>query len=197
MQTQRKALLIIDYINEIIDAKGKLAGKGYAVFAEKHGTLDHVRQLIKFARAQEILVIFVRLGFSPDYREQPENSPLFGEAKKFGALQLGTSATEFHPLVTPLPNETVITKHRVSAFFGTPLDLILRKNFVAELLIAGVATDLAVQAAARDGHDRDYLVTVVGDCCAAASDEDHESSIKVLTKVGKVVDLNEIISPKP
>jgi len=197
MQTHKKALLIIDYINEIIDAKGKLAGKGYAVFAEKHRTLENVHQLIEFARAQEIPVIFVRLGFSSDYREQPENSPLFGGAKKFGALQLGTSATDFHPLVAPLQSETVITKHRVSAFFGTPLDLILRKNLVAELLIAGVATDLAVQAAARDGHDRDYLVTVVGDCCAAASDEDHESSINVLSKVGRVVGLNEIVSPMP
>ena len=91
-----------------------------------------------------------------------------------------------------MPNEPVLTKHRVSAFYGTPLDVILRANGIREVLICGVATDLAVQAAARDAHDRDYVVTVVSDCCGAASDEDHETSLRVLAKIGAVKPLSEV-----
>ena len=189
----QKAVVIIDYINEIIDPKGKLAGKGYAAFDEKHKTLDNVKKLIELGRRKQLPVFFVRIGFSSTYSEHPENSPLFGGAKKFGALQLGTSATEFHPKIAPVATDTVITKHRVSAFYGTPLDIVLKKHQVTEILLAGVATDLAVQSAARDAHDRDYAVTIVADCCAAASEEDHETSLKVLSKIAKVVMLNELI----
>src|SRR5690349_17995113 len=126
IETPSQALVIIDYINEIIDPKGKLAGKGYSAFADKHSTLDKAQALLQAFRTKQIPVFYVRVGFSPDYKEQPENSPLFGAAKKFGALQLGTWATEFHPKVAPLTAEAVITKHRVSAFYGTPLDLLLR-----------------------------------------------------------------------
>ncbi len=192
MNNQQKSIVIIDFINEIIDSKGKLAGKGYAAFDAKHGTLDNVKKLQEFGRRNHIPILFVRVGFSSSYVEHPENSPLFGGAKKFGALQLGTSATEFHPKVAPISGETIITKHRVSAFYGTSLELILKNLQVKEVLLAGVATDLAVQAAARDAHDRDFAVTVVSDCCAAANEEDHELSIKTIAKIAKIITLSDL-----
>lgn len=191
-QSKSTAIVLVDFINEIVDPKGKLAGKGYAVFTDKHGTLDNVRKLLSHGREHGVLIVHVRISFSAAYSEHPPLSPLFGGAKKFGALQMGTWATEFHPKASPLPNEPVLTKHRVSAFYGTPLDVILRANGVGEVLLCGVATDLAVQAAARDAHDRDYAVTVVSDCCGAASDEDHETSLRVLAKIGSVKTLSEV-----
>lgn len=189
----KSAVVVIDYINEIIDPKGKLAGKGYAAFNEKHNTLDAVKSLIESARKKQLPVFFVRIGFSPSYTEQPEGSPLFGGAKKYGALQLGSWATEFHPKIAPSQSDVIINKHRVSAFYGTPLDILLKKHQISEVVIAGVATDIAVQSAARDAHDRDYAVTVVSDCCAAASDEDHETSLRVLGKIAKVITLKDIL----
>jgi nicotinamidase-related amidase len=49
-----------------------------------------------------------------------------------------------------------------------------------------------VQAAARDAHDRDFDVTVVSDACAAATDEDHATSLSVLSKIAKVVLLEQV-----
>src|SRR5258708_281573 len=99
------ALVIIDYINEIADPKGKLAGKGYPTFMANHGTLNHLKPAIKTRRSNNVLVLFVRIGFLTGYIDQPEASPLFGGAKKFAALQLGTWATEFLPDIAPLQNE--------------------------------------------------------------------------------------------
>lgn len=195
-QTNTTGLIIVDLINEIIDPKGKLAGKGYAAFVDKHATLENVCKLLSFAREHGFLIIHVRVGFSATYAEHPEMSPLFGTAKKYGALQVGTWATEFHPKALPLPNESVLAKHRVSAFHGTALDLILRTNGIRELLICGVATDLAVQSAARDAHDRDYVVRVVADCCAAANDEDHEQSLRTLAKIASVTSIGDLNLPK-
>ena len=185
-------LVLIDLINEIVDPKGKLAGKGYAEFVERHGTLDKVHQLLSAARSEGIPIFHVRVAFSPDYKEQPEASPLFGGAKKFAALENGSWGAEFHPKASPKTNEAEMIKHRVSAFYGTPLDLVLRTYGITEILVCGVATDLAVQSAARDAHDRDYVTTIVADCCAAATDEDHDQALRLLSKIASVKVLADI-----
>jgi nicotinamidase-related amidase len=66
-----QALVLIDLINELIAPEGKLSGKGYADFVERHGTLNRVATLLEHARNQGYRIIHVRVGFSPDYREQP------------------------------------------------------------------------------------------------------------------------------
>lgn len=187
-----RALIAIDFVNEMADPKGKLAGRGYASFFEQHKTLDRVHELLEAARRESLPIFHVRVGFSPDYLEQPEGSPLFGPAKKNKVFQLGTWNTEFHPKAAPLPDEKQIIKHRVSAFYGTPLDLMLRIAGIQEVLICGVATDLAVQSASRDAHDRDYAVTIVSDCCAAASEEDHDQALRLLSKIATVKQFAEL-----
>jgi nicotinamidase-related amidase len=187
-------IVCIDFINEIVDPKGKLARKGYALFNERHGTLDSVQNFLQGARRKQLPVFHIRIGFSTDYKEHPENSPLLGGAKGAGALQLGSWGTKFHPKASPIEGEVVVIKHRVSAFFSTPLDLLLRKYVIHKLFVCGVATDLAVEAAARDAHDRDYSVTVIADCCVAATDEDHEQSIKTIAKFAKVLSSREALA---
>jgi nicotinamidase-related amidase len=188
-----KALLLIDFVNDNVAKDGKLAGKGYPAYCEVHGTLESARKLLDFFREKKFFVAHIRVGFSPDYCEQPANSLLFGAAKKFGAFKIGETGDEFYSPLKPLDNEKEIIKHRVSAFYGTPLELLLRNNNVSELFICGVATDLAVQAAARDAHDRDFDVTVVEDCCGAANEADHTNSLVPLRKIAKVAALDEVL----
>lgn len=196
METQNQqttALLVIDFINEIVDVKGKLAGKGYANYVAAHNTFSKLNLMIEKAREKGMPVLFVRLGFSPGYTDWPSNSPLFGSAKKFGALQLGTWATDIHEAIVVKSTDQIITKNRVSAFYNTILDELLRKQQIHTLLIAGVATDLAVQSTARDAHDRDYKVVVLEDVCAAASDEDHIAAISLIAKIATIVDSSSVL----
>ena len=51
---------------------------------------------------------------------------------------------------------------------------------------------MAVQSAARDAHDRDFACRVVGDCCLAASDEDHQQTLRLLAKLARIVTLDEV-----
>jgi nicotinamidase-related amidase len=188
-----QALVLIDLINELIAPQGKLSGKGYADFAERHGSLIRVARLLKHARSQGHHIIHVRVGFSPDYREQPKGSPLFKHAAKLDALKLGDWGTEFLPQAGPLSGEIILTKHRVNAFVGTPLDLILRHAGIDQVAIVGCSTDVGMQTTARAAHDLDYQVTVIGDCCIAPSDEDHEPTLRMLSKVTDVVTLEQFI----
>ena len=188
----KSALILIDFINEIVDEKGKFAGKGYPAFVKARGVLENVNAAIAKARTKDIPVIFVRVGFSPDYREWPESSPLFGAAKKFGALQLGAWATEIHESLNKTDADFLVTKHRVSAFYATSLEVILRTLKADTLLIGGVATDIAVQSAAREAHDRDYRVVVLEDLCGAGSEDDHAQALRLLAKVATVAKSTDV-----
>lgn len=190
----KKALLLIDFVNDNVSKDGKMAGKGYPDYCEKYNVLNNAEKLLTAFRNKGNLVVHVRVGFSPDYREQPLNSPLFGAANKFGAFKIGAFGDEFYDALTPIENEPQYYKHRVSAFYGTPVELLLRNQKIEELYICGVATDLAVQAATRDAHDRDFSVIVVEDCCGAANEDDHKNSLIPLAKIAKISTLADVLT---
>jgi len=187
------ALILIDLINEIAHPDGKFAGKRYPDFIRKNKTLDHANQAVAKARETGMPIFWVRVSFSPDYDELPLSSPLFGKAKEFGALKGDSWATEFHEELDVRENDVKIVKSRVSAFYGTALQMHLRARGINKVLIGGVATDLAVESAARDAHDRDFEVVVLADCCAAGSDEDHERSLLNMAKICRVSNLGETL----
>jgi len=160
----------------------------------KYGVQRAVNRLLAQARSNGDLVIHVRAGFSDNYVECPEDSPLFAGAKRYGALNLGSWGCEFVDFAAPASGEVIVTKNRVSPFYGTNLDLILRATKVRSVLLSGCSTDLAVEAAARDAHDRDYMVSVVADACVASSKDEHERSLATIGKIAKIVTVDEMKS---
>jgi len=176
------ALICIDYINEIVGASGKLAAKGYRDFVIRHATLANLAKEQAAMRSAGGHVIHVHLGFKADYSDHPAKSPLLGGARAAGILIVGTPSTEIVPEVAPHNGDIVLVKKRISAFFGTDLERKLRDLNVNKVLLAGVATDLAVQSAARDAHDRDFEVEILANCCAAANDGDHNTALNTLRK---------------
>jgi len=187
-----KALLCLDFENDIVHPDGKVSGKGYAAYNAEHNTLATLRAVQDQFRAAGLPVVHVRVGFSPSYTEQPKGSPLMGQAHKFGAFDLSGWGTEFLDEVAPQDDELVVTKHRVGSFFGTPLELALRTMAATELYLAGVATDMVVESTAREAHDRDFAVNVVADCCIAASNEDQERSLTTMQKLANIINSGDL-----
>lgn len=181
----KTTLLVLDFINDIVHLEGKFTAT--AKFVHEHQVINHANRVIAFARSKHIPIIFVRVGFSSSYIECPLNSPVFGKAKEYKALELETWGTQFHEALDVQPHDTIITKHRISAFFGTSLEPILSANKIEHLIITGVSTDMAVQTTARDAHDRDYLVTIISDACGAGSLKTHTSTIKELAHIGTIL----------
>jgi biuret amidohydrolase len=111
---------------------------------------------------------------------------LLGRVAEFGVAKEGEAGADFVPWATPQPSDVCIKKIRISPFFGTELDAILRSLGVDTVVIGGVATDLAVSSAARDAHDRGYSVEVAASICVAANEEDHSSALATLKKLATV-----------
>ena len=102
----------------------------------------------------------------------PRNAS-FGPIRESGRFAEGSPGLEVHPAVAPQPGETVVTKHRVSAFAGTDLDMILRAQGIETLVLTGIATSGVVLSTLRHAADTDYRIVVVEDCCADRDPEVH------------------------
>ena len=183
-----KALLCMDFENDIVHPDGKVSGKGYAAYDADNNTVATLRTVQDKFREAGLPVVHVRVGFSASYAEQPKGSPLMGQAHKFGAFDLSGWGTEFLDEVAPQGDEIVITKHRVGSFFSTPLELVLKTMGVTDVYMAGVATDMVVESTAREAHDRDLRVHIIADCCIAANAEDQERSITNMQKLATILD---------
>ena len=190
----KKTIIICDFINEIIHEEGKFKGKGYADFAKRNNILANTAEAVRLAREQGYHIIFVKVGFSKDYSEQPKLSPLFGKADEYQALQLDTWATEIVDKLKVEDKDTIITKHRVSPFYNTSLDAILKDNEIEDIYLCGCATDLVISSAVRDAHDRDYNTFVLQDCCAAGSESDHTNALIALKKIATIGNYEDLIS---
>jgi nicotinamidase-related amidase len=129
------------------------------------------------------------------YGEQARaaNSPIFSNARKNGIFKLGEWGTQVHPDLGQQPTDFDIVKHRVSPFHGTDLEVILRTHDVRRIYCSGISTNAVVQAAVREGHDRDYQMVLLEDCCCALSAEEHESAIKLLQRFCRVTTSAEVV----
>ena len=164
------ALLVMDFQTLIVD--------NYA--ADTKALLNRTAKLVAVTRAAGMRVIYVVVGFRPGYPEVSDRNATFNGLKASGAFATGAENTKIHPVVAPLAEEIVVTKHRVSAFAGTDLDLMLRANGIETLILTGIITSGVVLSTLNHAADADYRLLVVGDCC---SDRDEETHRVLLEKV--------------
>ena len=184
--------LVCDMINDLVHADGP-SKKTYGPELARRKTVENTAAAIATARAADAKIGYVRVGFSPDYRECPPNSRLFQGAKKAGMFKLGTWGTEVHPLLAPQAGDFDIVKHRVSPFYSTSLEAILRAKGIRRIYCSGISTNAVVQATVREGHDRDYEIVVLEDCCCALSAEEHEGAIQNLRRFCRLTTSQDVV----
>ena len=117
---------------------------------------------------------------------------MFSKAKENNVFTLGTWGTEVYGDFEPREGDPDIIKHRVSPFYGTKLEPLLRAQGVKRMILSGVSTNGVVSAAVREGHDRDYACTVLEDCCAGATQEEHEYALAGLRRYSEVTTAAEL-----
>ena len=178
--------LVCDMINDLVHEDGP-SSKTYGPELARRHALANTAAALRKARAAGAKIGYVRVGFSPDYRECPPGSRIFQGAKKAGMFRLGTWGTEVHPALAPQPGDFDIVKHRVSPFYATTLEAILRANGITRIYVSGVSTSGAVLSAAKDGHDRDYDVYVIEDCCCALTEAQHQAVVDQMKRMTTIV----------
>jgi len=161
----RTAVLSMDMQTAIVSI---YAGDQDAFTARAAGVLRECRE-------RKITTIHVQVGFRPGLPEVSPRNALFAAVKKSPEHQklFQGDTGKIHPAVAPVGEDIVITKHRISAFTGTDLDMILRANAIDTLVLFGIATSGVVLSTLLDAVDADYRAIVITDCCADRDAELH------------------------
>jgi nicotinamidase-related amidase len=181
----KKALILIDYINDICHPDGKIAG--CAVMIKEREIVSKVNQLTAKVRKTGWPIIWVTVAFDKNYYEANLTSPIFSKAKQFQALQRNTWGTQLLSDLDYQDGELIIVKNTVNPFHATNLDHVLRAQGVDEVYLAGVSSEVAIQSCTRDAHDRGYKVNVIADLCASSNLARHEASLEMLAYFANVV----------
>tara|TARA_B100001093_G_scaffold476037_1_gene502078 strand:- start:1933 stop:2520 length:588 start_codon:yes stop_codon:yes gene_type:complete len=185
----KSVLLIGDMINDLVHEDGP---SPYLKEVRRRKIIENNAMVIDKAREAGILIGFIRVGFSPDYREVSARSPLFTGAMKAGRFKLGTWGTEVHPDLSLKEGDFDIIKHRVSPFYGTRMNPLLRAQGVENIYITGISTSGVVLSTAKEGHDRDFVITIIEDCCCAGSEDDHQAVLHICERFASITKSEEV-----
>jgi nicotinamidase-related amidase len=184
LNPETSALLVMDFQTGVVEM----------VATGSDALLPRTAGVIEAARQAGMRVIYVVVGFRAGYPEVSPRNASFGPIRDSGRFAEGSPGIEVHPAVAPKPGEIVVTKHRVSAFAGTDLDMILRANGIEKLVLAGIATSGVVLSTVRHAADADYRLVVVEDCCTDRDPEVHRVlTEKVFVRQTTVVKAHVII----
>lgn len=138
-------------------------------------------------------VIQVRVDFSSGYADRPGQD--VDQPMSLPAEGLPEGWATFPPALASLDADIVITKRQWSAFFGTELDLQLRRRGLTHVVIGGLATNFGVESTARDAWQQDYAVVIAEDICSTFSTEMHLFALeKTLPRVARIRKTDEIIA---
>jgi nicotinamidase-related amidase len=137
-----------------------------------HSGSDVVARAASVARALREAggtIVWVRVTPSPDGRDALH--PLTDTPPPPG--QRPPDWADLMPELDRQPGDIVITKRQWGAFYGTELDLQLRRRGVDTILLCGITTNIGVETTARDAYDRGYNQVFIEDATSARSAEEH------------------------
>jgi nicotinamidase-related amidase len=142
-------------------------------------------------RAAKATVVLVNVAFSPDGGDVLRQPVDQASAIPAGGFPAGWS--EFPPGLMQ-SGDLQITKRQWGAFYGTDLDLQLRRRRIRTIVLGGVATHVGVESTARQAYEHGYELLIVKDATTSSVAEAHEMSMKhIMPRLGRIVQSSDIM----
>ena len=173
------ALLLVDLQNDYCDPKGALARRGEDV-GPLASALPAIADLTEAARTAGAMVIHIL----SENNALAESDVSFINILSEECCKSGSWGAEIVPAVRPKGDELVVTKHRVSPFPDSRLELLLRSNHLRSVVVVGAGTEGGIESTVRDAHSKDFYVVVPADCVAtpASARDLHDASLKTIAR---------------
>jgi len=158
--------------------------------------LSNAAMLAQRFRTLGAPVVRVKVGWSPgfpDLLKQPTDEP--------APLPPGGLPPHWFDDPAELPSQPGdihILKRQWNAFYGTELDLQLRRRGIMTLVLGGIVTGIGVESTARAGWEQGYALVIAEDLCAAPLEEPHRLSMKyIMPRLGRVRSTSQILEALP
>ena len=171
------ALVVIDMQNDFLSGDGWYGQSGIDI-SHMQKSIEPVQALVAGAREQGVPIIWTQHGF-----RNMTDAGVFATLRDFmkdGGLRKNTWGYELIEELDVRPDDWRVEKIRLSSFFATNLDLILRGLDVDTLLICGVLTNQCVKATAADANFHDYKPIVVREATGTTLPHLHEPALEMI-----------------
>lgn len=176
MNCKETALLIIDMQNDFVLENAPFRVK------DALDVVDNVKKVLETFRAENLPILhIVRVHRNDGADVEITRKQIF--SKTPFAVE-GTKGAEIIGQLKPKENEYVIKKIRMSAFFNTDLDSILRSLSVKNIVVVGIQTPTCVRATAFDAVAYNYNTWLVEDAVAGQSQKIHEANVRDMKNIG-------------
>ncbi len=164
---ERPALLLVDLTQAYFDESCPL-------YAGAEEALSSAIRILDAAREASIPVIYTNVVYRAD---GSDGGVFFRKVPVLENFVAGHPMGAWAPGIQPAEDEVVISKQYPSAFFGTPLDSILKDMQIDTLIIAGVTTSGCVRATCVDTMSYGYVPIIVADACGDRHEAPHEANL--------------------
>lgn len=159
-----------------------------------HSAAEVVARAAKLAdhfRSHNAPVIMVRVGWSAD----------FSDALKQPVDMAPTPHTlpaewwRYPIALGKRDGDIEIIKRQWGAFYGTELEMQLRRRGIENVVLCGISTNMGVESTARSAWERGFSLVVVEDACSAASAEQHQHSMTyIFPRISRVRRCNDVLA---
>lgn len=178
----------------LIDLQKNILARQAAPYAASE-VVSQAVGLVSRCHELGIPVVFVTVDFRPDAKDRlstPSDSPLISHAQNQASASDGATLA---PELTPGPEDIFVVKHQWGAFYGTDLDLQLRRRGIDTILLGGIATNFGVESTARDAWERSYKVVLIEDAMTSVNADAHQFAVSyVFPRLGRVRTTAQILA---
>lgn len=148
-----KALILVDFENERINSQSEYFVGDLSV------PIYHTNQLIDYCRNLWYKIIFI----------------VHIEAESTTAFAPNSESIQIIDQIHKNHQDTIVTKYKISPFFQTNLEQEL--EWIDEIIVWGILTNLCVRSLINDAYDRDFKITLIEDCCATFDEQIHRYTL--------------------
>jgi len=174
----------------VIDLQKGLAGRPMAPNAFEGVVANTARLAAGFRRAR-LPVIWVTVAFSPDGGDRLVTRTDAPPRQ----LPLDPAFSELVPELGAQPMDLRLVKRQPNAFYGTDLELQLRRRGITGIVLTGVATSIGVESTARQAHELGFNVTLATDAMTDLRPEAHANSVgRIFPRLGETATTDEILA---
>lgn len=182
LNAEKTALVVIDLQQGIAHA-----GRESAPYSTTQ-VVENATELVKTFTEKNAFVVFVKVS-SVDGKDmlRPKTD------MNIGAMQLPEGWDNLIPEFADYPEAHVITKRQWGAFFGTDLDLQLRRRGIDTIVLCGISTSIGVDTTAREAYQHGYQQVFAEDAMTASAREEHEYVCKhIFPRIGRIRTSEEV-----
>lgn len=173
LPAKKTAIIVVDMQNDFAHPNGKLYGPS------AREIIPRILSLLERGRRAGVRIVYTQ---DTHYPDDPVEFPIWGPH-----VVKGSWGWQIVDELRPREGDIIIEKMRYDAFFGTPLDHVLRMYGVQHLVVVGTVANICVLHTVASARLRLYDVVVPVDAVAALNEFDYAAALRQMDFLYKAV----------